>query len=733
MKEFDSPVNAGFTFLADDAIEMTIVMLTDSRKTWPKMLGIIRLTFILVLALNMEAQEPHSPPQPLRTAPATPSHPLDPLTAPEFGVLKEILQEQGKFSDKTIYGWVQLQEPPKEEVLAFQPGQKFRREAQVVAISREKKTAFEILVDLNAKKIESIKDLGNLQPFLVDSEFKKAEEIVDASPEARAALEKRGYHIKSKISDAFFLDTYAPGKDPLLLEKGKKTIRAVRVLFADRQGGTNDYGPYVEGLMALVDVYGGKLIALEDNPGAIAHQAVPEDIFSQDVLGPKFNETNLQITPSTLQNIKLDGNHLQWENWDFRFSFNQREGLVLHQIAFNDHGKLRSICYRASISEMLVPYSDPSKSWIWREFFDSGEYGLGLVSTEANAGKDLPGNAVTLDAVFPTESLELSKDYPNRVFIYERDGGGLFAHTQPEDGSRIYARAKELVMGFVATVGNYDYLYKWVFREDGAFSFEAELHGLILNKTIKDETCQVCAVQATQGPGTYLAQGDQRFGTIVSPQIAGIFHQHWINLRMDFDIDGPANAVEECNTKLLPYRRVTNPRGRAFTVERTVFGREKEAERNLNLSTNRTWIVYNPSVKSPVGHYSGYEIEPAGNTVSAIPEYRFGEESSFIQRHLWVTKYHSEQLYAAGKYPNQAPADYKDDLSEYARRNENIYKEDVVLWYSMGFTHITRPEDYPIMPAGKMAVSFTPVGFFEKSPALGYAHIEKESSGPGKP
>ena len=38
--------------------------------------------------------------------------------------------------------------------------------------------------------------------------------------------------------------------------------------------------------MALVDLYEGKLIALEDYPGAIAHQPVPEDIFNQDVLGP---------------------------------------------------------------------------------------------------------------------------------------------------------------------------------------------------------------------------------------------------------------------------------------------------------------------------------------------------------------------------------------------------------------------------------------------------------------
>jgi len=42
--------------------------------------------------------------------------------------------------------------------------------------------------------------------------------------------------------------------------------------------------------------------------------------------------------------------------------------------------------------------------------------------------------------------------------------------------------ANELVVGFVATVGNYDYVYKWVFREDGSFSFEAELNGLILKQ-----------------------------------------------------------------------------------------------------------------------------------------------------------------------------------------------------------------------------------------------------------
>jgi len=683
---------------------------------------------LLSLGTSVDARQRQLRPPPSSartTAPTVATHPLDPLTAAEFAFLKAILGEQGQLTPKTIFGWAQLREPPKDEVLGFVPGQKFRREAVVVALSPERKTAYEIVIDLSSRKIVSSTDLEKLQPFLLFSEFDKATAAVNASPEVRAALEKRGFKIKGKISEDFWVDLYATGEDPALVKDGKP-IRAIRALFANRQGGTNDYGPYLDGLMALVDLYEGKVLLVHDFPGASATQPVPHDVFDQKVLGPKVApESKLQIQPGTLQHLKREGNHVRWGDWDFRFSFNQREGLVLHQIGYHDAGKLRSICYRASIAEMLVPYSDPSKGWIWREFFDSGEYGLGLLSTEINVGKELPNNAVTLNAVLPTEGLDLSDKYSNRVFFYERDGGALFAHTQSSDGSRIYARAEELVVGFVSTVGNYDYLYKWVFRQDGTFGFESELHGLILNRTIPDTGCKVCATQTEQGPGTYTAEGDQRFGTLVSPQVLGVYHQHWINLRMDFDIDGPVNAVKESNTKPLLFDAESNSKGRAFTVEQTVFGKEEEAERSIEPASNRMWIVYNPAVKSSLGHPAGYDIEPAGNTISALRPERFGEDTSFIQRHFWATRYNPEQLYSSGKYPNQAPEGYRDYLFEYAKDNESIYKEDVVLWYSLGFTHVTKPEDYPIMPAGKVSVNFSPKGFFEKSPALGHAHIEK--------
>lgn len=623
---------------------------------------------------------------------------------------------------RTLYAWVQLNEPPKDEVLAFRAGQPFRREALVVALSQTSKTAYEIVVDLRARRTVYVKNLHDLQPFLAAAEYERAAQVVDASPEIEAALVKRGFSLTGKISDRFFIDLYAPGQDPALVRNGK-TIRAMRALFADKQGGHNDYGPYVEGLMALIDLYDGSILKIYDDPGPTLHVDVPEDIFDQRVLGRQIPVTDLTLAPPSQTAIALDGNHVRWMNWDFRYSFNQREGLVLHQLAYDDGGTLRSICYRAGISEMLVPYSDPSPEWVWREFFDAGEYGLGAVSVALRPGKELPNNALMLDALFAGDGLEPLVE-PNRVFFYERPAGALFAHVQESDKRHIYALGKELVAGYITNVGNYDYVFQWVLRQDGSFGFEAELQGMILNKTVADVRCGDCDRQ--DGPGEYQSTGAQAFGTLVSPQMLGVTHQHWINVRLDFDLDGPANAVEEYNVERLPQDPQTNPAGRALTVKRTVFGKAREATRTLDESTNRIWVVYSPSRRSEIGQFAGYEIAPRTNTFSSIPPSRFGEPTSFVQRHFWATRYDSRQLYAAGWYPNQHPHGYTDGLISYAG-DESIYNEDVVVWYSLGFTHVTRPEDFPIMPSERIGVDFRPRGFFAKSPALGYARLDQET------
>jgi primary-amine oxidase len=50
---------------------------------------------------------------------------------------------------------------------------------------------------------------------------------------------------------------------------------------------------------------------------------------------------------------------VRWSKWHIRVGFNAREGLVLHNVGYEDGGRLRPVLHRASLAEMAVPYGQP--------------------------------------------------------------------------------------------------------------------------------------------------------------------------------------------------------------------------------------------------------------------------------------------------------------------------------------------------------------------------------------
>ena len=71
---------------------------------------------------------------------------------------------------------------------------------------------------------------------------------------------------------------------------------------------------------------------------------------------------------------------------------------MLNQLAYEDGGRRRSILHRASLSEMVVPYGDPSPTHYWKNAFDGGENGVGLAASPLTRGCDCLGEIVYLDA-----------------------------------------------------------------------------------------------------------------------------------------------------------------------------------------------------------------------------------------------------------------------------------------------------------------------------------------------
>jgi primary-amine oxidase len=57
-------------------------------------------------------------------------------------------------------------------------------------------------------------------------------------------------------------------------------------------------------------------------------------------------------------------------------------------------------------------------------------------------------------------------------------------------------------------------------------------------------------------------------------------------------------------------------------------------------------------------------------------------------------------------------------IGRWTMANRSIDNTDVVLWYVFGIHHITRPEDWPVMPVDVVSFWLKPFGFFDRNPSL---------------
>ena len=650
------------------------------------------------------AQTAGTKPATVRAAHVVPPHPLDPLTATEIRAVVQIVRKHPDVPPHALFPVVALNEPPKAEVLTYKAGASFRREAAVVVFDRPAGRTVEAIVDLRTRTISSFKLIPGAQPAITFEELDSIPPLVRADPAWRDAMRKRGL----TNFDQIHVDPWAPGLlDPKTEPRTTRWARALSYLKGTQK---NVYARPIEGVVAVVDLTRMRVDRVIDtgvypvppesadlDPRSVGKQRVPpKPLLQVQPAGPSF---------------AVRGHEIRWQKWRFRLSVHPREGLVIHTVGYEDENRVRPVLYRASLSEMLVPYADPSAAWSFRNAFDEGEYGIGRLTDALEVGTDAPSHARFFSAVYADDAGK-PVTVPRAVAIYERDGGLLWKHFEYYSNTTESRRARELVVFSVVTVGNYDYGLSWVFRQDGSIELQAVLTGIMLARGVHLTT----ASGSHTGNGNPPSEMEGRSWHLVAPNVAAPHHQHFFNFRIDLDVDGTANSVQEINTRAVP-SGADNPDLNAFIMEATRLATEQEAQRDMNLATARRWLVVNSDQVNALGQPAGFLLSPGDNSVVYLqPDSPIRRRAAFVNHHFWATRFDPAEMHAAGDYPNQSEPG--EGLPKWTAENSSLERQDVVVWYTFGITHVPRPEEWPVMNATTAGFKLLPVSFFSRNPAL---------------
>ena len=620
-----------------------------------------------------------------------PVHPLEPLDAAEVQRAVALIKQLPTFTKTTRIISIQLREPEKVLVYEWPARVQEARSAVAVLFDNALNAATTVTFDLLAGKVlASVAAPEGSQATLSMDEQVECEKAVLASAEFKAALLK---HHGITDTSLVMVDIWSAGNYGSKEERTKRLTRPLCFLRSDATD--NGYARPIEGIRPVVDLNRMEVIRVEEyGTWPLPPQAA--NYAASRVAEQRADIKPLSITQPLGPSFSLAGRRMSWQNWEFVIGFNAREGLTLHDVRYVDHGRARPVLYRASLTEMVVPYGDPRPTQVRKNAFDVGEYGMGMCANSLTLGCDCVGHIEYLDANL-CDSRGGALTIPNAICIHEEDFGILWKHTDrrlphaPE-----VRRSRRLVVSSISTVENYEYGFFWYFYQDGNIQFEIKLTGILSLGTVRE--------------------GEKpKHGTMIAPLLYAPNHQHFFNVRLDIGIDGIANTVQQVDVVPDPVDE-NNPYENAFYSKATTLRTEKQSLAHLNLETGRTWKFINPSAKNAMGTPTGYKFFPGDNAFPfASPNAWWRRRAGFVDHHVWVTPYQEDEKYAAGDFPNQSTGG--DGLVKWVKTDRPIENTDVVFWYTFGHTHIPRPEDCPVMPTAYIGFLLKPNGFFDANPS----------------
>ncbi|CAK7207249.1 hypothetical protein SEUCBS139899_010059 [Sporothrix eucalyptigena] len=628
---------------------------------------------------------------------ATIPHPLSALSAAETNRARDVVVSlhQGCVLDfRTIY----LHEPSKADVLHFlelehagkvtadtpRPARLAQAKYDVIGLSKVPEYHESIIDVNNGKRLKHDIVSSDHHASLTVFEFNRLVECVNSSPLFKKKLES----IQLPPGFEVVIEPWPYGGPDS--EDGQTRFFQAICFGRDTRSGNPDsnFYAYPIPLIPIMDAHKNEIIRIDepatggygDPLTGRSHKATVLDHCQDAEYVPELlpQGTRKDLKPLTVVQPEgpsfaiSDDNLVKWQKWSMRVTFNPREGAVLHDIRYDG----RQVLYRLSMSDMTVPYADPRPPYHRKQAFDFGDGGLGHAVNNLTLGCDCLGLIKYFDGVL-TKSDGTAETSKNVICLHEQDEGINWKHTNWRTGRAVVTRRRVLVIQFIITLANYEYIFAFKFDQAAGISVEARATGI------------VSVVNIDEGKTA-------PWGNVVSTGALAQNHQHVFCVRIDPAVDGNNNTLVQEESLPVSMDPITNTMGNLYEVRQTTI--TTSGAFDLSPFNNRVFKVQNLSKKNPVsGKPVGYKVTiPPTQLLLADPNSIQAQRALFAQHHMWVTKYKDDELYAGGRYTLQSRREV-GGVADAASRQDNVFDEDIVLWGVFGLTHNPRVEDWPVM------------------------------------
>ncbi|KAM3835854.1 amine oxidase [copper-containing] 3-like [Vipera latastei] len=394
---------------------------------------------------------------------------------------------------------------------------------------------------------------------------------------------------------------------------------------------------------------------------------------------------------------RIHNNHVTFLRWNFAFGIDASRGPRIFDVRFNGE----RIIYELSLQEASAIYGSNSPKSMLTRYMDAS-FGLGSNIFPLTHGLDCPYLSSYLDwHFFLATSLPVSRK--NAICIFEQNAELPIRRHYESIQSPFYGGLADsnLVFRTISTVDNYDYIWDFIFHQNGAVGVWIHASGYIISD---------------------FYFGDAKdFGNRVQELVLGPIHTHNIHFKVDLDIGGVKNTLVGNDMAFETLQAPWSPEHKIHRMKmiRKVLNTENKAAFRLHDNMPR-YIYFASNSTNKWGHEQGYRIQMVRFSGDHLIESDPMEPGlSWGRYKLAVTKRKENEPFSTTVYnqvdPWKPPVAFADFIN-----NESIVNEDLVAWINAGFLHIPHAEDIPNTATLGNVVGFflKPYNYFDDDPSM---------------